>query len=175
MVDDWVIKTMYATKRRRKNTKMVTNQLTEIGYKVESGSGNTKSNPSKRHRERLNAELEHLASLLPFEQSVIAKLDKLSILRLAVSYLRMKGYFQALSYDHPMLEQHRLVSHLYHCPLDIVQLEGEASLQALNGFIFIVSCDGEVFSVCKTVEHYLGFHQSDILHQSVMELIHSED
>ncbi|KAH7644890.1 aryl hydrocarbon receptor-like [Dermatophagoides farinae] len=54
-------------------------------------------------------------------------------------------------------------------------MESDLILQALNGFLLILTCEGEVFYTSHTVETYLGFHQSDICHQSVYELVHSED
>ncbi|XP_044757258.1 aryl hydrocarbon receptor protein 1 isoform X1 [Coccinella septempunctata] len=157
--------TVYATKRRRRNGKSL---------KPTPKDGITKSNPSKRHRERLNAELDNLASLLPFEQNILSKLDRLSILRLSVSYLRTKSYFQVVMHkdkdDGGGIHRSRDLTAFDHTPLD-----GEMFLQALNGFLMILTCEGEVFFATHSIEGYLGFHQSDIVHQSVYELVHSED
>ncbi|XP_055596099.1 aryl hydrocarbon receptor isoform X2 [Uranotaenia lowii] len=165
--------TVYATKRRRRNGKSL---------KAPPKEGMTKSNPSKRHRERLNAELDLLASLLPFEQNILSKLDRLSILRLSVSYLRIKSYFQVVM--HKSKEENGMTNSIH--PHDTYRtrdigsfetgpLDGEMFLQALNGFVIILTCEGEVFFATHTIESYLGFHQSDIVHQSVYELVHSED
>ncbi|NWU11144.1 AHR protein, partial [Cephalopterus ornatus] len=137
-----------------------------------------KSNPSKRHRDRLNQELNKLTGLLPFPEDVRSRLDKLSILRLAVGYLKVKSYLMAPKAGSCLLDQPR-------APLGNRRMdpqvdrelfpEGELLLQALNGFVIAVTEDGYIFYISPTVQDYLGFHQSDLIYQSVYELIHADD
>ncbi|XP_007659179.2 aryl hydrocarbon receptor-like [Ornithorhynchus anatinus] len=140
-----------------------------------------KSNPSKRHRDRLNQELNKLTSLLPFPEDVRARLDKLSILRLIVGYLKVKGYFTAaVKNKNPdwTTDQPATVGRNGQSAPQInkeIFSEGDLLLQALNGFVIAITADGYVFYVSPTVQDYLGFHQSDIIYQSVFELIHTDD
>ncbi|XP_038605226.1 aryl hydrocarbon receptor-like [Tachyglossus aculeatus] len=140
-----------------------------------------KSNPSKRHRDRLNQELNKLTSLLPFPEDVRARLDKLSILRLIVGYLKVKGYFTAtVKNKNPdgTTDQPATVGGNGQSAPQVnkeIFSEGDLLLQALNGFIVAVTADGYIFYVSPTVQDYLGFHQSDIIYQSVFELIHTDD
>nr|BAA99559.1 arylhydrocarbon receptor [Mesocricetus auratus] len=155
----------YASRKRRKPVQKTVKPVPAEGIK---------SNPSKRHRDRLNTELDRLASLLPFPQDVINKLDKLSVLRLSVSYLRAKSFFDVALKSSPAdrnggQEQCRA----FRDPLDLQ--EGEFLLQALNGFVLVVTADALVFYASSTIQDYLGFQQSDVIHQSVYELIHTED
>merc|ERR1719323_388511 len=161
--------TVYATKRRRRSNK----SINKSPHKKEPDGSDAKITPCKRHRERLNGELDHLASILPFEQNILSKLDRLSILRLSVAYLRTKTYLQvSQSREKDELDSHYRRDFI---TCDNQLLNGEMFLQALNGFLMILDCNGELFFATHTIETYLGFHQSDVIHQSVYELVHSED
>ncbi|XP_010862829.2 aryl hydrocarbon receptor isoform X2 [Esox lucius] len=161
---------MYAGRKRRKPVQRAVKQPPSDG---------AKSNPSKRHRDRLNGELERLASLLPFPEEVTTSLDKLSILRLSVSYLRAKNFFTVA------LKNRTCNGGQASCDsddnskatglADIWLPEGELLLQALNGFVLVVTDDGTIFYSSHTIQDYLGFHQTDVMHQSVYELVHTED
>ncbi|XP_041929344.1 aryl hydrocarbon receptor-like [Alosa sapidissima] len=139
-----------------------------------------KSNPSKRHRDRLNSELERLASLLPFPEDVTSSLDKLSILRLSVSYLRAKNFFSVALKNHTCSNgvMAKAGSHDNGKAARLAggwMLEGELLLQALNGFVLVITANGTIFYTSHTIQDYLGFHQTDVMHQSVFEMVHTED
>ncbi|NXG80987.1 AHR protein, partial [Baryphthengus martii] len=142
--------------------------------------GGVKSNPSKRHRDRLNHELSKLTSLLPFPEDVCIRLDKLSVLRLAVGYLKVKSYLMATAMDigDRVRDQPRAPGGSGQMDLQVDRElfpEGKLLLQALNGFVIAVTGDGYIFYISPTVQDYLGFHQSDLIYQSVYELIHADD
>ncbi|XP_042188078.1 aryl hydrocarbon receptor 1a isoform X2 [Callorhinchus milii] len=157
---------IYASRKRRKPVQKSGKGLVTEG---------AKSNPSKRHRDRLNAELERLASLLPFPQDVVAKLDKLSVLRLSVSYLRAKSFFNVSIKSNKRPDGNGIHENCRAPRPSEDFMEGELLLQALNGFVLVITAEGLVFYTSSTIQDYLGFHQSDIIHQSVFELIHTED
>ncbi|NXM70682.1 AHR protein, partial [Serilophus lunatus] len=137
-----------------------------------------KSNPSKRHRDRLNQELNRLTGLLPFPEDVRSRLDKLSVLRLAVGYLKVKSYLMVPKAGNCVPDQPRGPGGNRRTDSQVDREmfpEGELLLQALNGFVIAVTGDGYIFYISSTVQDYLGFHQSDLIYQSVYELIHADD
>uniref|UniRef100_A0A8C3A057 Hypoxia-inducible factor 1-alpha n=1 Tax=Cyclopterus lumpus TaxID=8103 RepID=A0A8C3A057_CYCLU len=121
---------------------------------VSSERRKEKSRDAARCRRGKESEVFYeLAQELPLPHSVSSSLDKASIMRLIISYLRMR---KVLSTE---LES---------------QLNG-SYLKALEGFLLVLSEDGDMIYLSENVNKCLGLAQFDLTGLSVFDFIHPCD
>ncbi|XP_037550825.1 hypoxia inducible factor 1 subunit alpha a [Nematolebias whitei] len=131
--------------------------------RVSSERRKEKSRDAARCRRGKESEVFYdLAKQLPLPHSTGSSLDKASIMRLTISYLRMR---KLLCTDEPMVENET--------ELDI-QLNG-FYLKALEGFLMVLSEDGDMIYLSENVNKCLGLAQFDLTGHSVFDFTHPCD
>uniref|UniRef100_A0AAQ4RRM6 Hypoxia-inducible factor 1-alpha n=1 Tax=Gasterosteus aculeatus aculeatus TaxID=481459 RepID=A0AAQ4RRM6_GASAC len=134
-----------------------------LSCRVSSERRKEKSRDAARCRRGKESEVFYeLAQELPLPHSVTSGLDKASIMRLIISYLCMR---KLLHNDEPVTEEE-------------TELESQinsAYLKALDGFLLVLSEDGDMIYLSENVNKCLGMAQFDLTGQSVFDFIHPCD
>ncbi|KAK7904370.1 hypothetical protein WMY93_016977 [Mugilogobius chulae] len=118
--------------------------------RVSSERRKEKSRDAARCRRGKESEVFYeLAQQLPLPHSVSSSLDKASIMRLTISYLRMR---KLLSHDEESMDEESDLE---------VQLSS-SYLKALEGFLMVLSEDGDMIYLSENVNKCLGLAQFDL-------------
>ncbi|XP_045502869.1 uncharacterized protein LOC123699868 isoform X2 [Colias croceus] len=109
-----------------------------------------------------------LTTALPAKKEEVEQLDKASVMRLAISYLRVRDVVSMLPAD---TEPPKLQS-----PKGLEEVQSELSyMQALDGFVFVLSQQGDIVYCSENIAEHLGVSQMEIMGQSVFEFSHPCD
>lgn len=120
-----------------------------------------KSRNAARSRRGQETEVFYdLAHALPLAHNIRTHLDKASIMRLALSHLKMQQLLAAVEWTDAT-------------EMDI-QMEG-CPLRSLDGFLMVLSEDGDMIFLSDNVDKHLGLGQLELIGQSVYDFIHPCD
>ncbi|KAI4470957.1 circadian protein clock [Holotrichia oblita] len=119
----------------------------------------------KMRRDKLNSYIGELATLVPMVAGSAKRMDKTSILRLTATHLRIYQTLlnrkNELNLNIPKKVDQRILEQLV--------------CEQLKGFLMILTVTGKIVFVSYTVEHLLGHLQTDLMGQSIFNLISPED
>nr|XP_018916927.1 PREDICTED: protein similar isoform X1 [Bemisia tabaci] len=145
-----------------------------VGYKRYSSPSQTSdfdTESSERRKEksrdaarcRRSRETEiftELASLLPLPRSALDQLDKASVMRLVISFLRVRNVLQSVPVM-PSIKPDPKYDPMF--------------LEALTGFLLVLSADGDIVFLSENVNEYLGLSQIELVGQSIYDVSHPCD
>ncbi|XP_038073103.1 neuronal PAS domain-containing protein 3-like [Patiria miniata] len=149
---------------------------------------------ARNRRGKENYEYYELAKMLPLPAAITSQLDKASIIRLTISYLKIRdfamqgdppwhhypdGHSGGMSRSLSSVLQGRFSQQ--HSGMSAIAQEvfehnlGGHILQAFDGFLFALSNDGRFLYISETVSIYLGLSQVELTGSSVFDYIHAGD
>uniref|UniRef100_A0A8C1KIK1 Hypoxia-inducible factor 1-alpha n=1 Tax=Cyprinus carpio TaxID=7962 RepID=A0A8C1KIK1_CYPCA len=128
---------------------------------VSSERRKEKSRDAARSRRGKESEVFYeLANQLPLPHNVTSHLDKASIMRLTISYLRMR---KLLNSDESEKEN------------EVESQLNSFYLKALEGFLMVLSEDGDMVYLSENVSKSMGLSQFDLTGHSIFEFSHPCD
>ncbi|XP_045165657.2 protein trachealess-like isoform X2 [Mercenaria mercenaria] len=159
-----------------------TEGLPNVGGRVLEIRKEKSRDAARSRRGKENYEFYELAKLLPLPAAITSQLDKASIIRLSISYLKLRDFcghgdppwtIDGQTPNKNLKGSQRHNSGLSADLFDIHQ--GAHILQSLDGFAFALSNDGRLLYISETVSIYLGLSQVEMAGSSFFDYVHSQD
>ncbi|XP_063529875.1 protein trachealess isoform X2 [Cydia strobilella] len=139
---------------------------------------------ARSRRGKENYEFYELAKMLPLPAAITSQLDKASIIRLTISYLKLRDFSghgdPPWSRDPPPTSKTLKGAQNRRTAIGLAlelfeQHQGTHILQSLDGFALSVAADGRFLYISETVSIYLGLSQVEMTGSSIFDYVHQAD